>query len=43
MFNNPWGQMLEEMDINLLFHQKKEEYGDGPVSEAVFFIYEEVK
>jgi hypothetical protein len=40
MFNSPWRQLLEEMDVELTYHQKQEEYGDGPRSEAVFFVYE---
>lgn len=40
MFNCPWRQLLEEMDVDLVYQQKQEEYGDGPRSDAVFFVYE---
>lgn len=40
MFNCPWRQLLEKMEVNLVYHQKQEEYGDGPRSDAVFFVYE---
>lgn len=40
MFNCPWRQLMEKRGVELVYQQKQEEYGDGPRSDAVFFVYE---
>jgi len=43
MHNGPWRQLLEKHNVKLIQQQAKEDYGTGPSSEAVFFVYEKRK